>query len=413
MTLATIRSAVEHAVRQGHLLPHQLAALTALDQRLSAEQRQAFTDDWRAVGSPAAPVPTPPVVDWRTPAAWLVRQFEGCKLTAYPDPGSGGEPWTIGWGSTTIDGKAVLPGQRITQEQADAQLSADLQRFYDALVRAIPTMSSWAPNRAAALVSWTYNVGVGAMQDSTLRRRILAGEDPAVVAQQELPQWNKASGMVLPGLTRRRNAEVAMFTSGGQPAAPAEIVITRAPYYFQRDSATAQGDRMCYSSTCAMAVETLNPGALAGPGQADDRYLRLLQSLGGDTTDVQAQLRTLKSLGINATFRQDLGITPVEAELKAGRPVPVGWLHQGPINAPSGGGHWSLIVGATDTTWILHDPFGEANMVTGGYVSTTATAGRFVPYTKENFNRRWMVEPYSGAYRFAPGKGWGLLLRLA
>ena len=252
MTVATIRSAVEHAVRQGHLLPHQLAALTAHDQRLSAEQRQAFTDDWRAAGSPAAP-----------------------------------------------------------------------------------------------------------------------------------------------------------------SAATDKLLITRAPYYFQRDSATAQGDRMCYSSTCAMAVETLKPGALAGPGQADDRYLRLLQSLGGETTDVQAQLRTLKSLGINATFSQDLGITPVEAELKAGRPVPVGWLHQGPINAPSGGGHWSLIVGATDTSWILHDPFGEANMVTGGYVSTTATAGRFVRYTKENFNRRWMVEPYRGAYRFAPGKGWGLLLRLA
>jgi len=57
MTTASVRAAVEHAVRQGHLLPHQLAAFTALDQRLSAEQRQAFTDDWRAAGSPAAPAP--------------------------------------------------------------------------------------------------------------------------------------------------------------------------------------------------------------------------------------------------------------------------------------------------------------------------------------------------------------------
>ena len=412
MTLATVRAAAEHVARQGFLLPHQLAALTAHDQRLTDEQRQAFTDDWRAAGSPAAPVPTPPVVDWRTPAAWLVRQFEGCKLTAYPDPGSGGEPWTIGWGSTTIGGKVVRPGQVITQEQADAQLSADLQRFYDALVRAIPAVSSWAPNRTAALVSWAYNVGVGAMQKSTLQRRILAGEDPAVVAQQELPRWNKASGVVLPGLARRRNAEVAMFTGGGVSADDPDTLITRAPYYFQRDSATAQGDRMCFSSTCAMAAETLKPGCLAGAGQPDDRYLRLLQSLGGDTTDAAAQVRTLKSLGIAATFRQDLGIAPVEAELRAGRPVPVGWLHKGPIDAPSGGGHWSLIVGATETHWILHDPFGEAALVPGGYVSTAATAGRFVRYSKANFNRRWMVEPWRGGYRFAPGKGWGLLLRL-
>jgi GH24 family phage-related lysozyme (muramidase) len=402
MTVATIRSAVEHAVRQGHLLPHQLAALTALDQRLTTEQRQAFTDDWRAAGSPAAP--RPPL--WLEPARRIVSEFEGCRLQAYLCPA--GVP-TIGYGHT----HGVKLGQTITQQQAESLLDQDLARFAGGIHELIPASRNLGGNQQAALISWAFNVGLGAVERSTLRRRINAGESPVVVVPAELPRWNKASGMVLPGLTRRRNAEVAMFTSGGQPTAPAEIVITRAPYFFQRDSATAQGDRMCYSSTCAMAVETLKPGALAGPGQADDRYLRLLQSLGGDTTDVQAQLRTLKSLGINATFRQDLGMAPVEAELKAGRPVPVGWLHQGPINAPSGGGHWSLIVGATDTSWILHDPFGEANMVTGGYVSTTATAGRFVRYTKENFNRRWMVEPYRGAYRFAPGKGWGLLLRLA
>jgi hypothetical protein len=156
----------------------------------------------------------------------------------------------------------------------------------------------------------------------------------------------------------------------------------------------------------------LKPGVLAGPGQPDDRYLRRLQQLGGDTTDVAAQIRTLRSLGFEATFRQEMGEALVESELAAGRPVPVGWLHHGSVAAPRGGGHWSLIVGATASHWILHDPFGEADMVGGGYASTAIGSGKFVRYTRRNFNRRWMVEPWNGGYRFAPGRGWALLLRV-
>jgi GH24 family phage-related lysozyme (muramidase) len=205
MTYASVRSAVEHAIRQGHLLPHQLAALTALDQGLSTEQKQAFTEDWRAAGSPAEAVPAGA---WMAAAEKIVREFEGCKLTAYRCPAN--VP-TIGWGSTTINGQAVRDGQTITQAQADNQLRIDLQRFHDALLRAIPPAGKLKPNQQAALVSWVYNVGVSAMQDSTLRKRLLAGENPIKAASEELPRWNKANGKVLPGLTRRRAAEVALF----------------------------------------------------------------------------------------------------------------------------------------------------------------------------------------------------------
>jgi GH24 family phage-related lysozyme (muramidase) len=205
MTLASVRAAAEHLARAGSITPHQLAALTALDESLSTEQRQQFTELWRAAGSPAAPAP---VAAWLAPAQRIVKEFEGCKLQAYICPA--GVP-TIGWGSTAIGGKVVQMGQSITQAQADAQLNADLQRFYDALARAIPAVTSWPGNRGAALVSWTYNIGIGAMQDSTLRRRILAGEDPAKVAAEELPRWNKAGSKELPGLTRRRAAELALF----------------------------------------------------------------------------------------------------------------------------------------------------------------------------------------------------------
>jgi GH24 family phage-related lysozyme (muramidase) len=206
MTLATVRAAAEHLARVGSITPHQLAALQALDESLSDEQRQEFTELWRAQGSPAAPVPAPAAA-WLPSARRIIKEFEGLRLQAYPDAGA----WAIGWGSTTIGGKVVREGQSITQAQADAQLDADLVRFYDALVRAIPAVASWQPNRVAALLSWTYNVGVGAMQDSTLRRRILAGEDPAVVVAAEFPRWNKSGGTPLAGLTRRRNAEVALF----------------------------------------------------------------------------------------------------------------------------------------------------------------------------------------------------------
>ena len=208
MTLATVRAAAEHLARVGSITPHQLAALGRLDERLKEHPDilQEFTEGWRAQGSPAAPVPAPAAA-WLPSARGIIKEFEGLRLQAYPDAGA----WAIGWGSTTIGGKVVREGQSITQAQADAQLDADLQRFYDALVRAIPAVASWQPNRVAALLSWTYNVGVGAMQDSTLRRRILAGEDPAVVVAAEFPRWNKSGGTPLAGLTRRRNAEVALF----------------------------------------------------------------------------------------------------------------------------------------------------------------------------------------------------------
>jgi GH24 family phage-related lysozyme (muramidase) len=205
MTFASVRAAAEHVARVGRITPHQLAALTALDEGLSDEQRARFTELWRAEGSPAGPVPD---AGWIVPARKIVKEFEGCRLQAYLCPAG---VWTIGWGSTTIGGKVVREGQRITQAEADAQLDADLQRFHDALVRAIPAVAGWPGNRAAALVSWTYNVGVGAMQDSTLRRRLLAGEAPAIVISQELPRWIDKGLPSEPGLTRRRAAEVALF----------------------------------------------------------------------------------------------------------------------------------------------------------------------------------------------------------
>lgn len=215
MTFASVRSAAEHAARQGVLTPHQLAAFGWLDESLSTEQKQEFTELWRAAGSPAAPEPptwAPPEA-WLAPAEKIIKEFEGCRLKAYPDPASGGAPWTIGYGTTRYSGGGpVRKGDTITQSQADELLRHDLLTLRGpALLSLLPMATTWPPNRMAALVSWAYNVGLAAVEDSTLRKRLNAGEDPVVVVTEELPKWVRADGKVLDGLVRRRNAEVALF----------------------------------------------------------------------------------------------------------------------------------------------------------------------------------------------------------
>ena len=382
MTFATFRAAAEHVARAGTITPHQLAAWEAAWQAASDEQRREFTELWRAQGSPAAPAP---VAVWLAPARTIVREFEGCHLKAYLCPAN---VWTVGWGSTTIAGKVVREGQSITQAQADAQLDADLQRFYDALARAIPAVAGWPPNRAAALVSWTYNVGVGAMQDSTLRRRILAGEDPAQVVAAEIPRWNKADGKELPGLTRRRAAEVALFVGQQLQQATGYGNPLQVPWYAQMDSADrAQAARMCFSSSNAMLLQYLKPGTLKG-ANGDDQYLKRVQQY-GDTTDPTAQIRALSSYGIKARFTKAAGFADLEQQINRGVPVPCGFLHRGPVSAPSGGGHWLIVVGYDRDDLIVHDPFGEAGLVSG---TTLGGVARFARYSRRNFGPRWMVE---------------------
>ena len=135
----------------------------------------------------------------------LVKEFEGCRLTAYQDSVG---VWTIGYGHT---GAEVKKGLTITQAKAESYLKDDLARFNTCVSNNISRNLN--ANQVGALMSWSYNVGCGSLQTSTLRKRMNAGENLNTVAEQELPKWNKAGGKVLPGLTRRRAAEVKFFKS--------------------------------------------------------------------------------------------------------------------------------------------------------------------------------------------------------
>lgn len=151
----------------------------------------------------------------------LITGFEGLakllpdgRVQAYPDPGTGAAPWTIGWGSTTtIEGDAITPGTIWTRAQAYERKAADLRRFEkhvrDALASALPATSQ---PQFDALVSFTYNVGEGNLRSSTLLRKHKAGEFAGAAA--EFGKWNRAAGRVMKGLTRRRAAEAALYRSG-------------------------------------------------------------------------------------------------------------------------------------------------------------------------------------------------------
>lgn len=135
----------------------------------------------------------------------LVKSFEGCVLKAYPDPGSGGDPWTIGVGAT---GPGIAKGVVWTQQQADDRLMADLARFGRGVWTAMGEKET-LQNRFDALVSLAFNIGLGNLTSSTLLRKHVAG-DYAGAADQFI-RWNKAAGKVMAGLTRRREAEAKLY----------------------------------------------------------------------------------------------------------------------------------------------------------------------------------------------------------
>jgi lysozyme len=134
----------------------------------------------------------------------LTEQFEGLRLTAYPDPGTGGAPWTIGYGHTGPD---VHPGLTITQQQAENLLARDIQTASDAVNRLVKY--ELTQEEFDALVDFTYNCGAGNLQISTLLKKVNAGD--MVGASKEFAKWNLANGHVLQGLVNRRQAEMRLF----------------------------------------------------------------------------------------------------------------------------------------------------------------------------------------------------------
>ena len=144
----------------------------------------------------------------------LIKASEGCakrradgRYDAYPDPGTGGDPWTIGWGSTGAD---IRRGTVWTQKQCDDRLLEHLADF-SAAVAAVIGGTPTTQAQFDALVSFAYNVGVANLRSSTLLKKHKAGDH--IGAAAEFAKWNKAAGKVLPGLVKRRAAEALLYGS--------------------------------------------------------------------------------------------------------------------------------------------------------------------------------------------------------
>jgi GH24 family phage-related lysozyme (muramidase) len=137
----------------------------------------------------------------------LIKEFEGCKLTAYQDSVG---VWTIGYGWTQpVDGKPIRAGMTIKQETAERLLKTGLVSYESDVSRLVKV--GLTQEQFDALVSFTYNLGARSLSTSTLLRKLNAGDYAG--AAEEFLRWNKAGGKVLNGLTRRREAERALFLS--------------------------------------------------------------------------------------------------------------------------------------------------------------------------------------------------------
>lgn len=135
----------------------------------------------------------------------LIKQFEGVRLESYVCPAG---VLTVGVGHTSAAGSPkVVPGMKITYQEANAILANDLVKYEDAVDRLVKVPLT--QNQFDALVSFTFNVGEGALAKSTLLKKLNAGDYDAVPA--ELMKWTKGGGKELPGLVRRRRAEAALW----------------------------------------------------------------------------------------------------------------------------------------------------------------------------------------------------------
>ena len=366
-------------------MPHQQAAWNYCWDLLSLEEQQEFLSKFRSDPAPKA------TSMWQQASA-LIREYEGFESTAYPDPASGDKPWTLGWGFTSLNDALIKKGDSISREDADALLDNWIEtKVVPALARSIPAWKLLPLARQNALVSFAWNVGwgfYGAAGFETISKCLRESNYDAVPAALML--YINPGSNVEAGLRRRREAEAKLWGITAKPP----FVLLKVPYEYQNDNVSGTGYRECFSSSCAMLAR------YHGKVKSDDAY-NAVRAKFGDTTDSQAQLAALRSLGLQARFVTNAAPGLLDLELRAGRPVAVGWLHHGPYNAPTGGGHWSVVIGFDPGYWILNDPNGDADLINGGYVNHTKGAG--VKYSRQRFDRRWMVD---GA-----ATGWAILVK--
>ncbi len=138
----------------------------------------------------------------------MIRHHEGVRPKPYKCPAG---LWTVGVGHVIGDGKTLPPewNRKLSTEEIDSILAADLRRFERGVLRLCP--NHLTQSRFDALVSFAFNVGLGSLQRSTLRMKHNRGEFYA--CSKEFLKWSKVGGKVLRGLLNRRKDEAKLYAS--------------------------------------------------------------------------------------------------------------------------------------------------------------------------------------------------------
>lgn len=177
-----------------------------------------------------------------------------------------------------------------------------------------------------------------------------------------------------------------------KPPAPSFTNPLNVAFQSQNDNASGQGSRECFSSSCAMIA------MYWGKVKNDDEYNKI-RARYGDTTDSQAQLSALRSLGLTANFFTNWNKNSLIEQINLGRPVATGWLHHGHFTRPSGGGHWTVAIGHTGSATIHNDPNGVPDLVNGNYGPNLN--GKALTFSDTHWLPRFMPD--------GPSTGWTLL----
>ena len=185
-----------------------------------------------------------------------------------------------------------------------------------------------------------------------------------------------------------RSGPVQTEPSTAKPKFPLAV-----PYFYQRDSKTGHGERSCQSSALAMVIKYINAKLITD----DDNYLNLVFRY-GDTVAQSAHQKALDHLGLKHKFAMNGSEKELIRILDLGYPVPIGILHKGPIQDPSGGGHWITVIGYDNEFFYVHDPFGELDLVNGGYPLAGPTDGRLQKYSRVNLMKRWLISNSSDGW---------------
>ncbi|MCX5946476.1 MAG: C39 family peptidase [Cyanobacteria bacterium] len=163
--------------------------------------------------------------------------------------------------------------------------------------------------------------------------------------------------------------------------------------FFDQTNDGPDGWRHCQSSSIAM-----NLAYLEVPGIKDDLdYLKVVQRH-GDSTEQAAHAAALAELKAPGRFISSCSVERAKAELDRGFGLAFGILHHGPVSAPTGGGHYIAVRGYDATGWLVHDPYGELDLVRGGWARQGQGAGRNQHYSFANTNPRWLLEGSSSGW---------------